>query len=98
MAEIEYRINGVDVSKIKNRNEKRLIQTIPEILESEYGDYLFEPLDIEDIYALALNILPARYVQKGTIILSEQLSKDDLKNSIREATDRVLDNPTRAGK
>jgi len=98
MAEIEYRINGVDVSKIKNRNEKRLIQMIPEILENEYGDFLFEPLDIEDIYALALNILPARYVQKGTIIISERLSGDDVKNSIREAIERVLDNPTRAGK
>lgn len=97
MDTFDYRINGVDVSKIKNRNEKRLVRLIPEILENEYADYLFESLDIEDIYALALNKLPARYAQKGTILLSEPLSEDDMRNCIRESIDRVLDNPTRAG-
>lgn len=96
MAEITYEIKGVDISKIKNRNERRLIKLIPEILDGYYSDYIFDPLDIEDIYALSLNLLPARYVQHGSIILSDRLSDYEIKSRIRDAVERVLDNPTRS--
>lgn len=88
-------VRGVDLAKIKNRNEVRVAQLMDEILDTYYGDYLFEHLDIEDIYALTLNLIPSRYVQKGTIILQDPLSDFEIKSKIREATERVLDNPTR---
>ena len=88
-------INDVDVSRIANRNEKRVARLIPEILNEFYVDYIFEPLDIEDIYALALNLLPARYVQHGSIVLSDRLSDYEMRSKIRDAVERVLDNPTR---
>lgn len=90
-------IRDIDVSNIKNRNEKRVAKLVPEILDSYYEDYLFDPLDIQDIYALALNLLPARYVQYGSIILSDRLSDYEIKSRIRDAVERVLDNPTRGG-
>ena len=45
---------------------------------------------------LTLNLLPARYVQNGTIILQDRLSDFEIKSKVREATERVLQNPTRA--
>lgn len=92
------RINGFDVSNIRNRNERRVAELIPAILEEQYSDYLFEQLDIEDIYALSLNLLPARYVQKGSIIISERLSNYEIRQQIINAVERVIDNPTRAEK
>jgi hypothetical protein len=89
-------INGVDVSKVINRNERRVADLIPEILEEYYKDYIFEDLDIQDIYALALNLLPAAYAQAGSIVLSDRISDYELRSQIRKAVDRVLDNPTRA--
>lgn len=89
-------INGVDVSQITNRNEKRVAQFIPEILDDYYAGYTFEPLDIQDIYALTLNLLPGGYAQKGSIVLSDRLSSYEIKSRIRQAVERVLENPTRA--
>ena len=96
MADIKLEIRGVDLSKIKNRNEKRLIRLIPEMLDEYYGDFIFDPMDIQDIYALSLNLLPGRYAQYGTIILSDRLSDYEVKSRIRDAVERVLDNPTRS--
>ncbi len=89
-------VKGVELDKIRNRNEKRVAKLIPEILDEYYEDFIFEHLDIQDIYALTLNLLPARYVQTGSIILSDRLSDFEIKSKIRIATERVLDNPTRA--
>ena len=89
-------VKGFDLNKIRNRNEKRVAKFMIEILDDYYEDYIFEQLDIEDIYALTLNLLPARYVQKGTIILQDRLSDFEIKSKVREATERVLENPTRA--
>lgn len=97
MAE-QLEVKGINVSKIKNRNEKRVTKLLPDILDDYYEDFIFDPLDIEDIYALTLNLLPARYVQQGSIILSDRLSDFEIKSKIRDAVERVLDNPTRAGK
>ena len=98
MPQPKYEINGTDVSDIKNRNEKRVLTLVPVILSEYYEDFIFDPLDIQDIYALSLNLLPARYTQKGSIILSDRLSDFEIKSKIRDAVERVLDNPTRAQK
>ncbi|HKI82548.1 MAG TPA: late competence development ComFB family protein [Pseudodesulfovibrio sp.] len=90
------KINGVDVSKIENRNERRVAEQIPEILDEDYEDYIFEELDIQDIYALTLNLLPAAYAQTGSIVLSDRISDYEMRAHIRKAVERVLDNPTRA--
>ncbi|WP_316896496.1 late competence development ComFB family protein [Pseudodesulfovibrio indicus] len=91
------KIKGVDVSKIRNRNESRAADLIPQILDEYYEDYIFEDLDIQDIYALTLNMIPAGYAQPGSIVLSNRLSDYEIRSQIRNAVERVLDNPTRAG-
>lgn len=89
-------IRGVDVSKIINRNEKRVANYIPEVIDEYYQDYIFEDLDIQDIYALTLNLIPAGYAQQGSIVLSDRLSSFEIKSKIRTAIERVLENPTRS--
>jgi len=89
-------VRGVNLDKIRNRNERRVARFMAEIMDDYYDDYIFEHLDIEDIYALTLNLLPSRYVQKGTIVLQDRLSDFEIKSRIREAIDRVLENPTRS--
>ena len=89
------KINGVDISKISNRNEQRVADLIPAILDEYYIDYIFEDLDIQDIYALTLNLIPSGYAQAGSIVLSDRLSDYEIRTKIRIAVERVLDNPTR---
>ncbi|WP_319471465.1 late competence development ComFB family protein [uncultured Pseudodesulfovibrio sp.] len=91
-------IKGFDVNKIQNRNEKRVAVLMPEVIDEYYEDFTFDQLDIEDIYALTLNLLPARYIQHGSIIISDRLSDYEIKSKIRTAVERVLDYPTRADK
>lgn len=89
-------ILGTDVSAIRNRNEQRVADLLPELLEEEYTDYIFDSLDIQDIYALSLNLIPARYAQGGSIVISGKPSDYELKGHMRTAVDRVLQNPTRS--
>lgn len=87
-------VKGFNLDGIRNRNERRVVRFMTEILDEYYTDYIFEQLDIEDIYALTLNLLPARYVQKGSIVIQDRLSDFEIKSKVREATERVLENPT----
>ncbi|BDQ36936.1 hypothetical protein SYK_12960 [Pseudodesulfovibrio nedwellii] len=88
-------INGVNVTNIINRNESRVAALIPELIQEYYPDFIFEDLDIQDIYALTLNLIPAGYAQTGSIVLSNRLSDFEINSKIRIAIERVLDNPTR---
>lgn len=89
----KYRIFGSDsLYYIRNRNEKRVVQHLPEILE-EYGVRDPDLVDVQDIYALALNKLPARYVQEFTVVLNEPVTDEKIKQAIREAVERVRENP-----
>ena len=89
----EYKIGAVSVERIRNRNEKRVIRLMPEVL-AEFLDYRPEDIDVEDIYALTLNRLPPRYVQRGTIILREPLTDEEIRREIRLAVEQVEKNPT----
>ena len=68
MAQKHLEVRGVNLSTIKNRNEKRVAKLMPEILDEYYENYIFEHLDIQDIFALTLNLLPSRYVQTGSTV------------------------------
>lgn len=88
-----YQILGVDLSAIRNRNEFRVMRHLPEIL-SEYPEVEQNLVNIQDIYALALNLLPARYTQQFSIVLKDPVSSDRVRDALRQAVERVRDNPT----
>jgi len=94
--EYEYIYGGVKLFNIRNRNERRIIRMLSTILD-EYPGYNPNSIDIRDIYALALNSLPARYVQVATIVLREPVSDEQVAEAVRGAVERVMSNPKGAG-
>lgn len=82
----------VDVSGIRNRNEKRVISCLPEVL-AEYPDFHPDRIGIQDIYALSLNKLPPRYTQAFSIVLHDPVSDDEVRNAVRSAVEHVRSNP-----
>jgi hypothetical protein len=90
----KYEIGGINLFAIRNRNEVRAVETMARILAQEYPDFHPEALDYEDIYALALNKLPARYVQRGSIVLGEPVSEIDVADAVRSAIEAVRKNPS----
>ena len=61
---------------------------------STIDDWQPEALDIQDIYALALNGLPPRYVQDGTIVFNEPVKRSDIENAVKVAVEKVRKSPT----
>ncbi len=88
----KYLVRGVDLSELRNRNETKVAACMREELDTLSGEPLTAKT-LQDVFALALNKLPARYAQKGTIVLREPVSRDMIRSAVREAFLRVLDNP-----
>ena len=87
-----YTFGSTSLYKIRNRNELRVIKLLGEILP-EYPGYSPEALDVEDIYALTLNKLPARYVQEGSIVLQDPVDDTTIRDALREAIQSVRQRP-----
>jgi Late competence development protein ComFB. len=88
----KYVIAGVDLYHLRNRNEKRVIRCLEEtITRLKLKDLTAEA--IADAYALALNQLPARYTQRGTIVLRDPVRKTVLEQAVATALEQVLHNP-----
>ncbi|MCC8194727.1 MAG: late competence development ComFB family protein [Deltaproteobacteria bacterium] len=90
--ETQYSIAGVDVSDVRNRNEARIAEKMRDALE-KMGNPAVSPQAVRDAYALALNLLPARYKQSGTIILREPIRESHLEEATVRALKQVLNNP-----
>ncbi len=83
---------AVDFDRIRNRNEQRVINLLEGVLD-EFP--LFSPnvTDIEDIFALTLNRLPARYVQPVTLVIDEPVGEEAIKEVIRNVIITVIMRP-----
>lgn len=92
VADDGYRYKDVPLGHIRNRNEQRVIELLPVVL-AEFADYRPDYLDVQDIYALTLNNLPPRYVQRGTLVLNEPVSDEDILRELRLAIEKVEVNP-----
>jgi len=87
-----YRYGSVSLDRIRNKNEVRVIENLDGVLR-EFPDYEPNTLDIQDIYALALNKLPPRYKQEASIVLDKSIDDDQIRQAIREAVEQVRKNP-----
>jgi hypothetical protein len=85
-------VNGVDLGNIRNKNEARVAQLFEKIIAADHPQ-VTDPLDIQDIFALALNLLPSRYRQYGTIVLSEPVKDSHIESAIRRALRTVRERP-----
>ena len=88
----KYIIAGVDVSDVRNRNEARVAEKMQLALNS-MGNPEMSPQALQDAYALALNLLPARYKQSGTIVLREPIRESHLEEAAMRALKQVLNHP-----
>ena len=88
----KYLVDGVDLEELRNRNEARVAECMREELDKMI-DNAFSEKDLQDVYAYALNQLPARYTQKGTIVLRDPVHKNDVRATVREAFEHILNNP-----
>ncbi len=82
----------IDLQKIQNKNEQRVMSLLIDILE-EYKGYEPNQTDIEDIYALTLNSLPARYTQPVTLVIDEPVKEHMIREKIRAAVKTVRERP-----
>lgn len=89
----DLKLQLVDLSRIYNKNEKRVVVAMEKYLAS-IKDWEPEGLDVQDIYALALNSLPPRYVQDGTIVFNESVKSTDIEHAVKVAVDKVRNSPT----
>lgn len=88
---LKYIFRGINMNNIRNRNELRVIKELPKILE-EYPDYEPNIIDIQDIYALSLNLLPAFYTQEFTIVLKRTIDDQSVQDAVRQAVKIVIKN------
>lgn len=89
--ESQYTMFGLNLSDIRNRNEVRVARALRKALH--HLNSPLAPQTIMDIYALALNALPARYTQTGTIVLGDPIKETTIENTVQEAIERVLAHP-----
>lgn len=87
----ELKLRLVDLSRIQNKNERRVVLAMEKILTAL--NWNPEALDVQDIYALALNNLPPRYVQEGTIVFNEPVRREEVERVVQDAIDKVRNSP-----
>ena len=89
---MDFAALGLDFHAIRNSNEERVINLIPMVLE-EFASFTASRTDIEDIYALTLNKLPARYRQAVSLVINEPVSDALIRDRMREAVRTVMTRP-----
>jgi hypothetical protein len=95
---IDYTVNGVDLGEIANYNEHMVLAVMRRM--SEDGRLPTTSVLLEDIYVLALNMLPARYIQPTSITVYRERYAPPLievQAAVLRATRKVMSNPTQKG-
>ena len=88
----KYTIGATDFYNIRNRNERRVIKALSEFLHAK-NTLLLSSRDIQDMYALALNMLPPRYAQRGTIVLRDPVTREEISAVVEDAYTYVMERP-----
>ncbi len=85
-------LKHADFSDIRNRNESRVRAAIGEAL-ADMGHANMPEEMVRDIFAYALNQLPARYAQPGTIVLRDPVRKEHIRDVVTKAVLHIMQNP-----
>ncbi len=87
----DYEVFGISVESIRNKNESQIIKYMRELIP-QFPDFDYCSICVQDVYALSLNQLSPRYIQKGTIILHKELQDSDYRDVVEGAIEQVLKN------
>jgi len=94
--EMEYEIEGCSLRDIINFNEYLVLKVIKDLLDSNVPLCRCS-LCIEDVFALALNSLPPRYIQITSLeryTASENfIDEKKVKEKVMDAWERISKNP-----
>lgn len=94
MKKEDYLINGHSLYEIRNYNEIEVVKILKEVL-SEDPEFCGCSLCLEDVYALSLNMLPAKYIQPSSILFpKDKLPAKEIEAVIKKALARVKENPS----
>lgn len=88
----KYIVAGVDLYHVRNRNELRVAKTLSDLIESKGLDDIDANV-VKDVYAFALNNMPARYTQQGTIVLRDPVRSETIEQVVSDALLHILKNP-----
>jgi hypothetical protein len=88
----KYKMGDVDFFNVRNRNEGRVVRMLQKILQKR-GFPLLSNKDLHDIYALALNALPPRYTQRGTIVVDDPVKNEEIRLAVEDAFEIVVERP-----
>lgn len=88
----KYLVQGIDLFHVRNRNETRVAQCLNDALIAQNLVDIPEER-VRDAYARALNALPARYIQRGTIVLREPVRKEHIEEAVKASLKHVLKHP-----
>ncbi len=88
----KYMIGDIDLSTVRNRNEIRVAEALAAALAALPENSLSRDA-VYDVYACALNYLPARYVQGGSIVLRDPVTKNEVELAVKKALSRVKNSP-----
>ncbi len=84
----------INTELVYNKNEKLILKTLSRMLDENDGRLsLFTEKDFRDVFAHANNHLNPKYVQKGTIVVQDDVARDDVEDAVNNAIDVVLSNP-----
>lgn len=87
-----YDFDSINLGGTRNRNEQRVIKALRKLL-ADMPNFQPDEKDIKDIYALALNALPARYAQSGTIVLRDPVREEQIAAVVSNAIVRIMERP-----
>lgn len=87
-----YLFGEIDLHRIRNHNETRVVALLEEVLD-KHPDLERTRFNVEDVYALALNLLPARYRQNGSRVWKETVSDPMIRDAIKRAIILVKGQP-----
>lgn len=91
MEKEKYEVFGVSMAGIRNKNEKKVIQFMNELIP-QFPEFDYCTICLQDVYALCLNQLSPRYMQEGTIVLKKDLRDDDYRDVVETAVNTVIKN------
>jgi hypothetical protein len=93
MPDAPYRINDFSLESIRNRQEIRVAAALRTMLPG-VENFCGCRLCVEDVYAFALNQLPAHYVQHGSLLVRKLPPTDaDIRRAVADALDTVRVRP-----
>lgn len=85
MANNKYIVGDTSLEHVRNRHEIRVIEVMDAMI-SETEGFCGCRICLEDVFAVAMNTLPAHYVQSASIVLKKMPpSEQDISRAVADA-------------